>query len=379
MRFCSGGCRQSAFRAKKWAARYEGPGPLRPVQNNAVASTGCSGHLRDRAIATVPCSPDKLPLVKRPHLFGRPASREIARKFPDAQALGFFAGARNKITVLDIDTTDERVMADALTRHGQTPLISRTASGKFHLVYRHNGERRRIRPWRGRPIDLLGGGLCIVPPSIGSNGNAYQIIAGSLDDLDRLPVIGGLDPEFYRDKTPTPRAALPSDAVPAGQRNNALFDHCMRQAHYSDDFDAVLDVARTFNMQNCIPPLPDNEVMQVAQNAWRYTASGQNRYGKRGVWLPEQEAVSLARNHHDALILLTFLRAKNGPDAEFMVANGLEATLGLPRKRLAAARQRLIELGYITQVRKASFRTPGLFHWTLRSFRKRGGRDRGGC
>jgi hypothetical protein len=49
MRFCSGGCRQSAFRAKKWASRYEGPDPLRPVQNNAVASMGCSGHFRDRA------------------------------------------------------------------------------------------------------------------------------------------------------------------------------------------------------------------------------------------------------------------------------------------------------------------------------------------
>ena len=38
----------------------------------------------------------------------------------------------------------------------------------------------------------------------------------------------------------------------------------------------------------------------------------------------------------------------------------------MPRKRLSAARQRLIELGYIKQVRKASFHTPGLFRWRLR-------------
>jgi hypothetical protein len=35
--------------------------------------------------------------------------------------------------VLDIDTTDERVLADAIYRHGATPIIIRTASGKFHL------------------------------------------------------------------------------------------------------------------------------------------------------------------------------------------------------------------------------------------------------
>jgi hypothetical protein len=49
MRFCSGGCRQSAFRAKKWACRYKEPDPLRPVQNNAAISKGCNGHLCDRA------------------------------------------------------------------------------------------------------------------------------------------------------------------------------------------------------------------------------------------------------------------------------------------------------------------------------------------
>ena len=51
--------------------------------------------------------------------------------------------------MLDIDTTDERALADALIRHGDTPFITRTASGKFHALYRHNGERRRIRPFRG--------------------------------------------------------------------------------------------------------------------------------------------------------------------------------------------------------------------------------------
>jgi hypothetical protein len=74
-------------------------------------------------------------------------------------------GARSNVTVLDVDIGDERVLSDALARHGETPLVVRSGSGKYHAYYRHNGERRRIRPWRGLPIDLLGeGGLVVAPP-----------------------------------------------------------------------------------------------------------------------------------------------------------------------------------------------------------------------
>jgi hypothetical protein len=48
-RFCCASCRNMAFRAKKWGARYDGLGPLRSVRNNAVASMACNGHLARRA------------------------------------------------------------------------------------------------------------------------------------------------------------------------------------------------------------------------------------------------------------------------------------------------------------------------------------------
>ena len=58
MRFCSVGCRQSAFRAKKWASRYEGPQPLRSIQNNAIASMACNGHFRHGASGI--CGPNRV-------------------------------------------------------------------------------------------------------------------------------------------------------------------------------------------------------------------------------------------------------------------------------------------------------------------------------
>ncbi len=54
-------------------------------------------------------------------------------------------GQRSRITVLDVDSKDERILADALGRHGKRAVIARTGSGKFHFWYKHNGERRRIR------------------------------------------------------------------------------------------------------------------------------------------------------------------------------------------------------------------------------------------
>jgi hypothetical protein len=46
------------------------------------------------------------------------------------------------------DTTDERVMAAGLTRHGQTPLISRTASGNLHHD-RHQHSGGQLTPIHG--------------------------------------------------------------------------------------------------------------------------------------------------------------------------------------------------------------------------------------
>ena len=106
--------------------------------------------------------------------------------------------ARNRVSVLDGDTTDERVFADALTRHGSTPLIGLTASGKFHGFYQHNGEHRRIRPFGELPIDILGtGGLVVAAPSRFETSK-YSFLQGNLDDIDRLPVMRGLPPDISR-------------------------------------------------------------------------------------------------------------------------------------------------------------------------------------
>jgi Bifunctional DNA primase/polymerase, N-terminal/Primase C terminal 1 (PriCT-1) len=306
-----------------------------------------------RGIATFPVTAKKMPAVRGYLRAGLTGSQAMVSKFADAPALGFATDHRNGVTVLDVDTQQESVLAQALGRHGHTPLIVRTGSGKFHAYFRHNGERRRIRPWRGLPIDLLGaGGFVVAPPSSVERGS-YQFIHGSLDDIRRLPVLRDLDlekPEGAKD----------------GARNNQLWRHCMRNAHHVDSFDDLLDVARTFN-ENCQPPMEDIEVISVANSAWSYTERGQNRFGQHGAWFPLDEVNRMIDGNQDAAILLMFLRAHQGPDATFMCANGLADKFGWHRIRLTNARRSLIDLGYFKALRQAGPNRPALYRWTRRA------------
>src|SRR5258708_760998 len=191
-------------------------------------------------------------------------------------------------------------------------------------------------------------------PSRVSKGG-YEFIQGGLDDLDRLPTIR---------PPPAPARAAGTSETPAihlGHRNSALWKHCMRQAHHCDDFDALLDVAHTFN-ENCLPPLEEAEVVKTAKSAWQYTERGQNRFGQHGAFFPIEEVHAMLHDQ-DAFFLLAFLRANQGPWATFMCANGLAQTFGWPRVRFASARRRLIELGYLRLVRAAARGVPAMYQW----------------
>lgn len=111
----------------------------------------------EHGIITFPVVVDetrKKPAVKGYLKIGLPTSSQLALRFVDHDALGI-ACKRNRLTILDVDTTDERELADGLARHGQTPFIVRSGSGNFQAWYRNNGESRRIRPDPARPVDIL--------------------------------------------------------------------------------------------------------------------------------------------------------------------------------------------------------------------------------
>src|SRR5262245_27290084 len=141
---------------------------------------------------------DKKPLVSGYLKIGTNYSSRLAEKpkFADCDGIGFAVNRSYgpKITVLDIDIADEREVTKAIERHGDTPVIVQTASGKYQLYYRHNGEPRHPRHWGDDiPIDRLGNGFVVAPPSISLDGGTYQFVRGDLGQIRNLPMMRGVE------------------------------------------------------------------------------------------------------------------------------------------------------------------------------------------
>jgi hypothetical protein len=309
-----------------------------------------------RGIPTFPVeisATDKRPMVRHYMKVGSVASSRLAERFPDASAIGLMCGLSTGITVLDVDCSDEQVLGDALLRHGDTPFIVRTGSGNYQAWYRYGGEKRRVRAWGGDvPIDQLGGGYVVAPPSKGKR-QSYAIMRGKLDDLSRLP--------FMRNAWKPGQLANP-EMVGEGRRNDSLWRHCMMQVRHCDRFDDLLDVAETYNEQVCIPPLPAEEVRSVALSAWKIEERGDNRFGRFGSWFTERSVDAMVGDPH-LFTLVGWLQSKNGPDARFWVADGLNETFGWSRRKFADARKRAIETNWIVPHNKPKPGSPVEFTW----------------
>jgi hypothetical protein len=284
----------------------------------------------------------------------------------DADALGFCPGKRSGLTILDIDSSDDRILAKALARHGSTPIIVRSGSGNHQAWYRWDGEKRLIRPDPEKPIDILGSGFVVAPPSRGIKSN-YEFIEGSLDDLERLPCLRNAPPNIGRQSHLT--GQMLTRGIGQGARNNTLWAHCMKAAHYCDDFDALLDVARTSNA-SFLPPLTDDEVVKIANSAWDYTQRGDNWFGRHGVFFGTEEVNRLITSDQDQFVLLALLRANNGPNSKFMVANGLTQTLRWRVKRLRAARRGLEGAYFKMVIRPSTANGPARYRWLVKAGHK---------
>jgi hypothetical protein len=310
----------------------------------------------------------KVPMVKGYSHTGLRGSAELAQKFGHAEMLATMLG-KQRFMLVDADTRSESVLADVLAKHGDSPIIVRTASkGGYHVYYgftahawEHYGFKgRAVRPEPHKPVDYLAGGVAVLPPSRTPNGQ-YEFVRGNLSDLSKLPPFKGVVPPRR------PLAALYGQPSPSGQtattvaRNNALWHACMRRAHGIANFDELLAFARATNA-GFAPPMEESEVMKVAESAWGYTERGENWFAQHGAYFPIEEFTTFLLDQ-DAFFLLFFLRAHNGPWATFMCTNSLGEKFGWDIRRMRAARSRLIEIGYLMVVHQAVSGHPALYTW----------------
>jgi hypothetical protein len=310
----------------------------------------------EKGIATFPVR-DKRPAVRGYLKLGMRASQQLATKFPTDDAFGF-ACRRNGITVLDVDAPDERLLAEAMAEFGESPLVIQSGSGNYQAWYRNSGEGRRIRPDPARPIDILGDGFVVAPPSKSSSG-AYSIICGTLDELASLPPMRQPSPPAGGNKIARPRVAQ-------GSRNDTLWRHCMQKARRCSIIEELMEEAVRHNAAQFYEPLPDDEVLRVVASAWAKKTNGTNWFGGGRVIFDAAEVDDLLSLDQDAFVLLAILRRRNW-GRDFVIANAMAAIMpegGWRRQRLTAARQRLVDTGIVEQIRPPSpANGPALFRF----------------
>ena len=275
------------------------------------------------------------------------ASKQWALKFPAVDALGFACGPRNGVTVLDVDEARESLLGDAFARFGRSPVVIRTASGKFHAWYRHNGEKRKIRAdgFDG-PIDILGGGFAVAPPSRSSAGQ-YEFLEGSLADLANLPPMQLLDAVANDDV----EKAAPLETIGEGQRNNSLWIACMKAAPSCQSLDSLQRFARSLNESGEWSPLPATEVERTVGSAWKCQIEGRNGFaGERFVQTDMAAHIALKANP-DAYYIYQLLRAEHW-GRTFLIANAWADSLPISLSRLQDARRFLLAQNLIECVRE---------------------------
>lgn len=301
----------------------------------------------EHGVATFPVK-DKRPRIRNWQKVGLNGSSQLAMKFADADQFGFQCGERNRITLIDIDSREERVVAEAIKLFGKSPILWRTGSGNHAMPFRYNGEARKIRALPELPIDVLGGGFAVAPPSMGSTGR-YEFLRGSLSDLDRLPIARPIKvdgPKTKNQNSDRSCKSEPADTIRKGERNDSLFHYALEQAPYVDDLDGLIDVVRTRNM-DCEPLLPDAEVMSIANSAWRYEQEGRNLVGRGHAMVIDHGTFDrLISKSPDAWLLYSHLLRQHWA-RDFVLSKAMAPAMHWGRPRWENARDTLVDLGFI--------------------------------
>lgn len=238
--------------------------------------------LAARGLHVFPCAPSS----KKPacaHGFNDATVDSVAiqawwRACPDYN-IGIATGAVSGIFVVDVDTDDEKGDGEVELRkleaqHGELPPTVEviTADGR-HLYFKFppvvvDSSVNRFAPG----VHVRGdGGYVVAPPSIHPSGRRYcwsvdsaSVIAEApawLIELVAAPAKGkgsATPPSEWR--------ALVAEGVDEGSRNTQLTrltGHLLRR--YVDPF-VALQLVQSWNATHCRPPLPDKDVLRIANS-----------------------------------------------------------------------------------------------------------------
>ncbi len=190
--------------------------------------------------------------------------------------IGIATGS-SALIVLDIDPDNggDYTIAELLAQHEPLPdtVEAITSSGGRHIFFRANGEGIRNSAGKlGSGLDIRGeGGYIVAAPSLHRSGGRYEWEAsGHPDDTDLASVPNWLRALLI---APKPASVVESEegaAIVEGRRNDFLtrVGGKLRQMGWGES--EILSALLFRNDACCNPPLPGDEVAQVAHSVMRY-------------------------------------------------------------------------------------------------------------
>lgn len=214
--------------------------------------------------------------------------------WPDAN-IGIVTGVKSGIIVIDVDEGGDETLQRLQDHHGPLPktVTALTGGGGKHIYFKHPGPKTGNRTKFAPSLDVRGdGGYVVAPPSLHKSGGQYRWEGGAYDPthlaecpdwlltLVRERSIPQAQPKAEKDNsTSTGRPVL--NGVTEGQRNDTLFRLACayRKKGLTEDESRILILVQN---ERCQPPLPDREVQQLIDSAYKY-GDGDRRAGK----LPE--------------------------------------------------------------------------------------------
>lgn len=240
-----------------------------PVWNVTGNRCGCGAF---------PCGDDNKTAGKHPMQSLVPAGKDNATSDP-AQIAHWWqlapdanigiATAPSGLVILDVDVSKQKRGRESLAEIDSQlddTLTSITGSGGLHAYYLRAPDIEPFSRIDARPgLDIVGNGYVIAPPSMHLSGNRYRWI--NVRPIVQMPrILRELKKErpdrIHKDEVGAP--------ITEGGRNNAMFKLGAAIRATGIDYNAVRAALHMENARRFQPPLPDDEVDQIAIKVMRH-------------------------------------------------------------------------------------------------------------
>ena len=226
---------------------------------------------------------------------------EAAFQTNPSAGVGFVTGEISGLVVVDIDpyAGGDQSMDGLVEQFGALPItpVVRTGGGGFHYFFSYPKTGLRNSAGKlGDGLDIRGdGGYVVAPPSIHPNGTQYRWAEGrSPDDIPLAPL-----PTWVIERlssTPTIQQPIAEDVIREGRRHATLLSSGGAMVSRGMSAEAVEAALLVENARRCEPPLPSDEVLELANDlSARYSpaspaeVAGMLDFVEPGEWLGQPE------------------------------------------------------------------------------------------